>query len=95
MITLEVKYKGPTDTKGSKIKVRTIYGVERSVWKSYSYEYDVPCPYSEAVRHYIYDDSNFTCDAHFVTSYIGDSRKIYIQVWEKSTDTITITKKRG
>ena len=95
MITLEVKYKGPTEKKGSKIKVRTIYGVDRSAWKSYSYDYGSPCAYSEAVRQYIYNESNFTCDAHFVTSYIGDSRKIYIQVWEKSTDTTTITKKRG
>jgi len=95
MITLEVKYKGPTDRSCSKIKVRTIYGVERSEWKSYNYDYGVPCPYSEAVKLYIYTDSTYTGDAHFVTSYIGDSRKIYIQVWEKSTDTTTITKKRG
>jgi len=99
MITLEVKYVGPTDSKGSRMKVRTIYGPSgldsKGGWKSYSYDYSVPCAYSEAIRHYIYDDSNFTCDAHFVTSYIGDSRRIYIQVWQKSTDTITITKKRG
>lgn len=95
MITLEVKYVGPTDSKGSRIKVRTIYGVERSEWKSYNYDYEVPCPYSEAVKQYIYTDSTYNGDAHFVSSYIGDSRMIWIQVWEKSTDTATVRKNRG
>ena len=99
MITLEVKYVGPTDSKGSRIKVRTIYGVQgvdsKGGWKAYSYAYEAPCAYDEAVRQYIYDDSKFTCDAHFVSSYIGDSRRIYIQVWEKSTDTTTVTRNRG
>jgi len=96
MITLEVKYKGPTDRSCcSKINVRTIYGVERSEWKSYNYDYAAPCPYNEAVKLYIYTDSTYTGEVYFVAAYIGDSRKIYIQVWAKSADTITITKKRG
>lgn len=99
MVTLEVKYAGPTHSKGSRIKVRTIYGVggidSKSSWKSYSYDYEAPCAYSDAVRKYIYDNSQFTCNAHFVSSYIGDSRRIYIQVREKSVDTINITKTRG
>lgn len=99
MVTLEVKYAGPTHSKGSRIKVRTIYGVggidSKSSWKSYSYDYEAHCAYDEAVRQYIYDNSQFTCNSHFVSSYIGDSRRIYIQVCEKSTDTTTLSKTRG
>lgn len=45
---IEVKYYGPTDTRGARVRLRDFRGILRDRWLPYSYEYDSATAFARA-----------------------------------------------